>query len=151
MAANLRPISLTNNIMRVFERLVLQKEMSSIFKPIINDDQFAYKDCCNTTMTLLKCQHYWLKALDGKADQVRLLSFDFSKAFDTVSYRIISEKLKATKLNPYIINWIINFLSDRKQRVVVDGFITNHLSINRGVPQGTVLGPIRNIVLTDGK
>ena len=73
---------------------------------------------------------------------MRVLSFDFSKAFDTVSHKIIIEKLKSTKLNPYIINWIISFVSNRKQRVVVDGFTTNYLSINRGIPQGTVLGPI---------
>ena len=71
-----------------------------------------------------------------------MLSFDFSKAFHTVSHKIIIEKLRRTKLNPYITNWIINFVSNRKQRVVVDGFITNYLSINRGIPQGTVLGPI---------
>ena len=46
------------------------------------------------------------------------------------------------KLNPYIVNWIINFLSNRPQGVVVDEIITNYVDINRGVPQGTVLGPI---------
>ena len=35
--------------------------------------------------------------------------FDLSKAFDTVPHDIVCEKLKATDLNPYIINWIINF------------------------------------------
>ena len=49
--------------------------------------------------------------------------------------------MKATDLNPYIIKWIINFLSNRKQRVVVDGIETEYVHINRGVPQGTVLGP----------
>ena len=42
----------------------------------------------------------------------------------------------------YIINWTINFLTNRQQRVVIDDIITNYLDINRGVPQGTVLGPI---------
>ena len=37
-----------------------------------------YKDGCNTTMAFLKCQHYWLKALDAEADHVRVLLFDFS-------------------------------------------------------------------------
>ena len=39
-------------------------------------------------------------------------------------------------------NWIICFLQGRKQSVVVDGIVTDYLNINRGVPQGTVLGPI---------
>ena len=52
-------------------------------------------------------------------------------------------KLKTyNNINPYVINWIINFLSCRQQRVVVDGVVTSYLNINRGVPQGTVLCPI---------
>ena len=82
-----------------------------------------------------------MKWLEDDAGYVRVISFDLSKAFDTVPHDIICEKLKATDLNPYIINWIINFISNRKQRVVVDGIETEYVHINRGVPQGTVLGP----------
>ena len=53
----------------------------------------------------------------------------------------LHDKLKATDTNPYVINWIFDFLS-QKQRVVVDGITTEFIDINRGVPQGTVLGPI---------
>ena len=42
----------------------------------------------------------------------------------------------------YIINWFISFLDQRKQKVVVDGYRTKYVSINRSVPQGTVLGPV---------
>ena len=42
----------------------------------------------------------------------------------------------------YIINWLISILDQRKQRVVVDGYRTKYVSINRGVPQGTGLGPV---------
>ena len=45
-------------------------------------------------------------------------------------------------VNPYVINWIINFLSVIKQRVVVDGITTEYFSINREIPQGSVQGPI---------
>ena len=69
-------------------------------------------------------------------------SFDFSKAFDTVSHEILCNKLKKLPISPYIINWIINFLTNRYQRVVIDGVKTEYLPINRGVPQGTVLGAI---------
>ena len=48
--------------------------------------------------------------------------------------------MKQVNINPYIINWHIIFLDQRKQRVVVNGYHTKHVSINRGVPQGTVLG-----------
>ena len=69
-------------------------------------------------------------------DFVRVLSFDFSKAFGSVPHDIVTEKLKQTNLNPYIINWIISFLTNRKQRVV-------------GVPQGTVIGPFLFSLMVD--
>ena len=51
--------------------------------------------------------HNWLRWLDGNVDFVRVLSFDFSKAFDTVSRKIVRETLKTINLNPYIMNCIV--------------------------------------------
>ena len=107
---------------------------------MIGEDQFAYKEGTNTTTALIKSQYYWFKWLDEDTDFVRII-FDFSKAFDSVPHDIVCEKLKSTNLNPYIINWIISFLMNRRQRVVVDGIETEYVDINKGVPQGTVLGP----------
>jgi retron-type reverse transcriptase len=90
-----------------------------------------------------------LKWLDEDAEFVRVLSFDFSKAFDSVPHDIITEKLKQTNLNPYVINLIIRFLTNRKQRVVVDGIITGYVDINKGVPQGTVIGPFLFSLMVD--
>ena len=138
----LRPMSLTNIIMGIFERLVCKQEVSPILMSAIGPDQFAYKKGHNTTMALIKCQHFWLERLDRDAAFVRAFSFDFSKSFDSVSHRILFSKLVSYDINPYIKNWIISFLCDRRQRVVVDGVVTTFLNVNRGVPQGTVLGPL---------
>ena len=138
----LRPISLTNVIMRVFERLVYRQELSQYMKNFISFDQFAYRKGHNTTMALIKCQYAWLKWLESGFDCVRIFSFDFSKAFDSVPHDILCSKLKTLDINPYVTNWIISFLQNRKQRVVVDAIVTDYVNINRGVPQGTVLGPI---------
>ena len=93
-------------------------------------------------MALLKSQHNWRKWLDGNVDFVQIFSFDFSKAFDSVSHRILVSKRRDVDINPYILNWLISFISNRKQRVEVDGIITEYIDITRNVPQGTVLGPI---------
>ena len=102
----------------------------------------AYKECHNTIMTLIKCQHSSLKWLENGATYVRVFSFDFKKAFDSVPHDIFCSKLKNLPLNPYIINWVVNFLDGRHQRVKVDGTRIDYVNINRGVPQGTVLGPV---------
>ena len=127
--------------MRHFERIIFQEEIRHPSKLIIDKNQYAYRENSNTTAALIKCQHHWLKWLDDKANFIRVISFDFSKAFDSVPHDILTQKLKSTNLNPYIINWLINFISCRKQRFAVVGTVTNFVNINRGVPQSTVLGP----------
>ena len=85
----LRPISLTNIIMRLFERAICKNELAQPMENFIHKDQYAYKKGYNSTMALIKAQHTWLEWLDGDARMVRVFSFDFSKAFDTVPHEII--------------------------------------------------------------
>ena len=138
----LRPISLTDIIIRLFEKCVYKTEIAHIVQDFIDTDQFAYRDGHNSIMALIKCQHMWLKWMEKDAKYVRVFSFDFSKAFDSVPHDLLCNKLKSIPLNQYIINWIISFLGDRQQRVKVDGITTEYVKTNRGVPQGTVLGPV---------
>ena len=138
--------------MRLFERVVFRSELFKVINNSIGSDQFAYRKGLNTTMALVKCQHEWLRRLDSDADFIRIFSFDFSKAFDSVPHDIVCRKLRNLDINPYIHNWIVNFLKGRQQRVVVDGKSTSYLSINRGIAQGTVIGPILfSIMINDIK
>ena len=66
--SQLRPISLTNIIMRLFENIVFQEEIEEHSKSIISNDQFAYKKGSNTTTALIKCQYHLLNWLDEDAD-----------------------------------------------------------------------------------
>ena len=91
-----------NITMRLFEKMVFKQDISAVAKSLIGRDQFAYKEGTNTTTARIKCQHHWLKWLGEDADFVRVMSFDFSKAFDSVPHDIICEKLKSTSINSYI-------------------------------------------------
>ena len=68
----LQPISLTDVIMRLFERVVVKQELSPVLGSAIGPDHFAYKEGWNTTLALLTCHHHWLKWLDGAMDFVRV-------------------------------------------------------------------------------
>ena len=57
-------------------------------------------------------------------------------------------KLKSHVMGNSIINWIEQRLTDRRQRVVVDGEVSGWKSVLIWVPQGSVLGPILFLICT---
>ena len=81
-------------------------------------------------------------AYNKKGSQIDIAVLDFSKAFDTVPHDGLLSKLKHYGIDDKIWLRISNFLKQRKQRVVVDGIQSDLVTVDSGVPQGTVLGPI---------
>ena len=54
-------------------------------------------------------------------------------------------KLKAHGIGDGIIDWIEQWLTDRRQRITVDGEVSNRKSVLSGVPQGSVLGAVLSL------
>ena len=74
--------------------------------------------------------------------KVRAAFLDISKAFDKVWHKGLIFKLKENGISDKILNIITDFLSFRKQRVVLNGKASPWVSIEAGVPQGSILGPL---------
>ena len=68
---------------------------------------------------------------------VDVIYLDFKKAFDKVPHQRLTRGMGKSA-----INWIEQWLTARRQRVIVDGEVSSLKSVLSGVPQGSVLGPI---------
>ena len=140
--ANFRPVSLTSHVMKTWER-VLRGTIVNFLEGNrkLDPRQHGSRGGRSTLSQLLIHQDEILTALEvGKnIDSVYL---DFSKAYDKVDHGILMHKLRKLGITGSIGKWILNFLSGRKQEVLVSGRKSKSSTIVSGVPQGSVLGPI---------
>ena len=131
-----RGINVNPVIARCFERTVYHHHSKKIFEENLTNTQYACRNGCSCTDALIQIQYNYLRALDDKdCNYVRLFAMDFSKAFDNVKHSLVGEKLKALPLNPYVVNWFLSFLMDRKQRLIFKVVTYKWHSMNKGTTQ----------------
>ena len=75
-----------------------------------------------------------------------MVFLDISKAFDRVWHKGLLHKLKLAGIEGQLLNWFSDYLSDRYQRVIINGQQSKWGKISAGVPQGSVLGPMLFLV-----
>ena len=115
---------------------------------LINPSQHGFLKARSCLTTLLCFFEEITKWVD-EGSPVDVIYLDFQKAFDKVPHQRLVLKLNSHGTGSSIINWIEQWLSDRRQRVVMDGEVSRRKSVLSGVPQGSVLGHILCLVYTD--
>ena len=81
------------------------------------------------------------KSLDN-GHEVRFVFLDMSKAFDKVWHKGLIFKLKQNGISGNLLSTLTDFLTLRKQRVVLNGELSSLSNIDSGVPQGSILDPL---------
>ena len=145
---DLRPISLTPCVSKVAEEFIVEDYVKPAILNVIDRSQYGAIPNSSTTMALISMLHHWCVNTDGNGTTIRTILFDYRKAFDIIDHGILVDKVGNLDIPRSIVNWIIDFLSHRTQRVkLAKGCYSEWGLVPSGVPQGTKLRPWLFILL----
>ena len=142
IVSNYRPISLLNAESKVLERLVFKYLYNHLHdNNLLSSLQSGFIPGDSTINQLTFLYNTFCQALDS-GKEIRAVFCDISKAFDRVWHSGLVHKLHAAGVTGEALAWFKNYLSNRKQRVVLPGTSSDWAFIRAGVPQGSIYGPL---------
>ena len=140
-----RLTSLTSCASKLFERIILSRlffflESNSILSP----RQAGFRPGRSTLDQILYLSQSFLDGFNKprRGSRTILSTIDFSKAFDPVWHCALFHKLISAGLPPCFARWTQSFVSNRRACVVYQNHKSRSFRVRRGVPQGSVLGPV---------
>lgn len=144
---NYRPISILTVFNKIVER-VLHNRLSSFFRKnnILDNNQFGFRKNSGTENAAIEVINYIQVELD-KGKKVSAVFIDLQKAFDSVHHNVLLSTLNDIGVRGLCNNLIKNYLTGRKQIVKINDTRSSPLSINKGVVQGSIIGPLLFLVV----
>ena len=141
--SNYRPISNLSFVSKLLERVVLKRLSNHLStNDLFNNYQSAYTQHRSTETVLLSVYNEIVNAMSSKS-LTGLCMLDLSAAFDTIDHKILLERLSSWfGIKGTVLSWLTSFVSDRTFSVKVLDNLSSSRSLEYGVPQGSVLGPL---------
>lgn len=157
LASNYRPISLISTFSKVCEKIALQRLLSHCTKySLLTNAQHGFTKGKSTTTAMIQLIEQITDNLE-KGSLTTALFLDYSKAFDCLGHDLVITKLESLGITGTAIKWFKSYLEGRSQLVelhtsengITKTATSRPLPVNRGVPQGSVLGPALFILFTN--
>jgi len=139
---NYRPISMLTNFAKIFEKIIKSRLVKYLENNnLLSKNQYGFRSGLGTENALYEVTQFIYENLDN-GKKVFAVFLDLAKAFDTIHHDILSKILPIFGITNSSLNWFNSYISNRKQIVKLNDFLSDEKILNYGVPQGSVLGPI---------
>ena len=145
---NYRPVSLLPAFSKILEKIMYTKVVKFLnSKNIFYKHQYGFREKHSTIHPIIHLLNHCAEAANKRIPEPTLAIFcDLSKAFDVINHKILLQKLNIYGIRGIVNKWFENYLTGRKQYVSLDDSNSTMQSINCGVPQGSILGPLLYLI-----
>jgi len=139
---NFRPIAILPVLSKIIERAV-HKHLYDYLNEhkLLNENQSGFRPSHSTDTCLLNMVNQWTSSMNS-GNMIGVAFIDLRKAFDTVSHRLLLDKLHDLGASNTSIKWFHSYLFCRTQRVNFKNSLSSSRPVTTGVPQGSILGPL---------
>ena len=142
LVSNYRPISLLPLLSKLIEKIVHKRLYEHLTEhDLLDKRQGGFRPGHSTVKT---CAYFTedLYIANNNNEVTIAVYIDAMKAFDTVNHQILIKKLQKFGIAGRLLNWLINYLTNRKQCTIANDIVSEYRDITYGVPQGSVLCPL---------